>query len=65
MRPVFKDALVGRLRLPQMLAPIVRDAREQDVMMTPFDDVNRVDLDIAEMLDRGARCLGASAEWRN
>ena len=50
VRPVFKDALVDALRLIQMRATIIGNARPQDMMMAPLDDVDGVDLQIAQML---------------
>ena len=48
--PVFEDALVDALRLMQMRATIIGNARPQDMMMAPLDDVDGVDLQIAQML---------------
>ena len=62
MRPVFEHGLVDGLGLTQMLAAIARDARPQDVVMAALDHVDRVDLHIAEVLDRAAGRLGAIAE---
>ena len=54
------------LRLMQMLAKIARDARPQDVMVGSFDHVDRVDLNISEMLDGGPRRVRPIAErFRN
>lgn len=53
MRPIFEDGFVGTLRLHQMLALVVGDARPKDVMMATLDHVDRVDLDVAQM--RGCR----------
>jgi hypothetical protein len=47
-----------------MLAPIVRDPRVEDLVVAALDDVDGVDLHVAEVLDRGADRLRASAEWR-
>ena len=52
MGPVFEHALVDALRLAQVRAPVFRDAGAQDMMMAALDDVDGVDLHIAEMLDR-------------
>ena len=38
--------------------------REEDVVVRPLDDVDRVDLHVAEMLDRRLRRLRAVAEGR-
>ena len=48
--PVFEDALVDALRLMQMRATIIGNSRPQDMMMAPLDDVDGVDLQIAQML---------------
>jgi hypothetical protein len=62
MRPVFEHCLVDALRSMQMLAPIRRDARVQDVVMATLDDVDGVDLQIAEMRHGCRRGLRAGAE---
>ena len=54
MRPVLEHRLVDALRAVQVLAPIVRDARVENLVVAALDDVDRVDLYVAEMLDRGA-----------
>ena len=64
MRPVFEHGLVDGLRLAQMLAPVSRNARIQDVVMAAFDHVDGVDLHIAQMLHRRARRRGPVAERR-
>ena len=64
MGPVFEYAFVDGLRLPQIGAAVVRDAGEQDVMVTALDDVDGVDLDIAEMRDRIGGRLRSVAEGR-
>ena len=64
MRPVFEHGLVDALRLTQMVAPVSRDAREQDLVMAALHHIDGVDLHVAEMLDRGARRLGPVAERR-
>ena len=62
--PVFEHALVDALGLMQMPAPVGRDARPQDMVVAPLDDVDGVDLHIAEMFDRRAGGRGAIAERR-
>jgi hypothetical protein len=64
MRPILEDRLVDGLRLAQMLAPVAGDARVEDVMVRALDHVDRVDLHVAQMLDRGARRLRPVAERR-
>jgi hypothetical protein len=62
MRPVFEHGLIDRLGLAQILAPVARNARIQHVVVRALDHVDRIDLDVAEMLDRGARRLRTGAE---
>ena len=45
-----------------MLAPVGRDAGVEDVVVAPLDDVDRVDLQVAQVRDRGRRGLGTGAE---
>ena len=52
MGPVFEHALVDALGLPQIGPAIIRDTRIQNMMVAALDDVDRVDLHIAEMFDR-------------
>ena len=59
MRPVFEHALVDALGLAQVGAPIGRDAAEENVVMAALDDVDGVDLHIAEMVHRGGDRLAA------
>ena len=70
MRPVFEHALVDALGLPQIRAPIGGDAGLENVMVAALDDVDRVDLHIAQMLHRrrnsprsGAERRAASSRW--
>ncbi len=60
--PVLEHRLVDSLDLVQVGANVGRDAGEQDVVMRPLDHVDGVDLDIAQMLDRGLGRGGAGAE---
>jgi hypothetical protein len=46
----------------QVLAPIRRDARVEDVVMAALDDIDRIDLKIAEMGYGGRRRLRPGAE---
>ena len=64
MGPVFEHALVDALGLAQIGAPVGGDAGPQDVVMGALDDVDGVDLHIAEMLDRGGGRLRPLAERR-
>ena len=64
MRPVFEHAPVGALGLAQVGAPIGGDAGVEDVMVAALDDVDGVDLHIAEMFDGGGCRLRALAERR-
>jgi hypothetical protein len=45
--------------LVEVLAPISGDAAEQDVVMAALDDVDGVDLNVAEVSDRSRRSAGA------
>ena len=47
-----------------MLAPVGGNARVEDVVVAALDDVDGVDLHVAEMLDRRARRLRPVAERR-
>ncbi len=60
--PVFEHASVGALGLTQVGAAIGRDAAVEDVMVAALDDVDGVDLHIAEMVDRGRHGFRALAE---
>ena len=51
-----------RLRDFQIAALIGRDAAEQDVVVAALDDVNRIDLHVAQMFDGGLRGFGAGTE---
>jgi hypothetical protein len=64
MRPVFEDRLVDALGPAQVLASISGDARVEDVVVTALDDVDGVDLHVAEVFHRGPRRLGPVAERR-
>ena len=45
-----------------MLPPVGRNAGVEDVVVAPLDDVDRVDLQVAQVRDRGRRGLGTGAE---
>ena len=62
MRPILENGFVDALRLMEMLAPVRRDARVEDVVMAALDDVNRVDLQVAQVRHRCRRGLRAGAE---
>jgi hypothetical protein len=62
VRPVLEDFLVHRLRQVQVLAPVVRDACVEDLVVAALDHVNGVDLHVAEVLDRRRRGLWSAAE---
>ena len=64
MGPVFEHGSVDRLRLTQMLAPVIRNARVENLVMAALDHVDGVDLHVAEMRDRGRRRLRTRAERR-
>ena len=64
MRPVFEDGLVDALGLMEMFAPIGGNPRPQDMMVAALDNIDGVDLHIAEMLDRRRRRLRRVAEGR-
>ncbi len=55
MGPVFEHAFVDALGLTQVRAPIAGDPVPQNMVMAALDDVDGVDLHIAEVLDRGRR----------
>ena len=62
MRPILENGLVDALCLLQMLAPIRRDARVEDVVLAALDDVDGVNLQVAQVRHRRRRGLGAGAE---
>src|SRR5262249_39749695 len=64
MGPVFEHRLVDGLPLTQVIAPVSRNARVENVVMAAFDHVDGVDLDVAEMLHRRARPLRPVADGR-
>ena len=63
MGPVFEHGLVDALGLAQIGAAVIRNPVPQDMVVAALDDVDGVDLDIAELLDRG-RCGGRSRAER-
>ena len=64
VRPVFEHGLVGRLRLPEVAAPVAGDAAPQNVMMAALDDVDGVDLHVAQVRDRRGDGVRTRAEGR-
>jgi hypothetical protein len=62
VRPILKNGFVDGLCLVQMLAPIGGNARVEDVVMAALDDVDGVDLQVAQLRHRRRRCLRAGAE---
>ena len=58
MCPVLENRLVQRLRLLQVLAAVVGNPREQNVVMAALDDVDRIDLHVAQVPDRRRGCGG-------
>ena len=64
MGPVFEHAFVDALGLAQIGAPVVGNPVPENVVVAALDDVDGVDLHIAEMLDRGRRRLRPLAERR-
>ncbi len=64
MRPVFEYRLVDALRLVQVLAPVIGDPRVKDVVVAALDDMDRVDLHIAEVFHGRGRPLRAGPEGR-
>ena len=49
--------------LAQMRATVVWNAREEDVVVTALDHVDRVDLHVAQVLDGGPNRVGAGPKW--
>jgi hypothetical protein len=62
--PVFEHAFLDALGLTQVGAPIGWDPGPENVVVAALDDVDGVDLHIAEMLDRRARRWRPLAERR-
>ena len=46
-----------RRRLAQVVAPVSRNARIENVMVTALDHIDGIDLHVTQMLNRGTRCL--------
>ena len=64
MGPVFEHAFVDALGLTQIGAPIAGDPAPENMVVAALDDVDGVDLHIAEMFDGGGCRLRALAERR-
>ena len=64
MGPVFEHAFVDALGLAQIRAPIVGNSGPENMMMAALDDVDGVDLHIAQMLHRRGRRRRPLAERR-
>lgn len=47
VRPILENCLVDAMCLMQMLPPVRRNARVEDVVMAPLDNVDRVNLQVA------------------
>ena len=62
MRPILENGLVDALRLMQMLAPIRRDTRVENVVMAALDDEDGVNLQVAEVRHRCRRGVWAGAK---
>jgi hypothetical protein len=60
--PVFEHAFVDALGLTQIGAPIFGDPSPENMVMAALDDVDGVDLHIAEMFNGGGGRLRALAE---
>ena len=64
MRPVFEYALVETLGSAEVGAAIFRDPAPQDVVVTAFDDIDGINLHVAEVLHRRSYRLCSPAERR-
>jgi hypothetical protein len=64
MRPVFEHGFVDRLRVPQVGAAVGGNAGIEHVVVAALDDVDGVNLHIAQLLDRRLHCGGTCAEGR-
>ena len=62
MRPILKYPGLLAQQLVQMSRPIVGDPIEQGVVMSPFDDRDRVYLDIGKFFDGFENGVFAAAE---
>jgi len=64
MGPVFEHGFVDALGLPQIGALIFGDPGPENMVVAALDDVDGVDLHIAEMFNGGGGRLRALAERR-
>ena len=64
MGPVFEHGFVDALGLTQIGAPIAGDPGPENMVVAALDDVDGVDLHIAEMFNGGGGRLRALAERR-
>ena len=62
MRPIFENGFVDALCLMQMLTPICGDARVEDMVMAALNDIDGVNLQVAQMRHRCGRSLRAGTE---
>src|SRR5579883_1470261 len=62
--PVLEHAALHRLCLIEVLAPVVRNPRVEDVVMTSLDHMDGVDLHVAEVPNGGGSCRGTAPERR-
>src|SRR5512141_614275 len=62
MRPVLEDALVDALGLTQVAALVLGDAIPENMVVAALDDIDGVDLDIAEMGNHGGGGLRSRSE---
>ena len=64
MRPIFEYRFVDALSFVQIRALICRDTAVENVMVAAFDDIDRVDLYIAEMFNGKTHSFRAVSERR-
>ena len=62
MRPILEHRLLNALDMMQIGPAIVGDAAKQNVVVTTLDNVDRVDLYVSQVLNRGLHGPLASAE---
>ena len=64
MGPVFEHTLVGALGVAQIRAAIFGDTVPQNMVVTALDDVDGIDLHVAEMFNRSRNRLRSRTKWR-
>ena len=64
MGPVFEHGFVDALGLAQIGAAIVGNPAPENMVVAALDDVDGVDLHVAEMFDRGRGCIRPAAKRR-